>query len=166
MKNFYNNNDITEFLAQQDYGLWTGSIIDKKTCKPRPAQNQDFEGDIKHSFEMIDLYDDKTFKDFEISNFRFAEIVYPAGTRVVKNATSLTINWCSMLLETYGKDYANELQTYCKDSLKNLNDMVTKNATSLTPEKQRKCENVKAFFTKLLGMAQNKIKEVENTTSV
>jgi len=165
MENFYTIEDVTEFLSQQNMGLWTGNIIDKKTFKPRKAKPTDFESELIHSFELIDLYDDKSFKDFEISNFKFAEIVYPTGKREAKNVSSLTMAWCDKLLENYGKVYAEALQNWCNENIQNIDNIITKSPKSLTPEKKTKLHNVRAFFSKLLSKAKNKIKETENLVS-
>ena len=166
MKKYYSKSDIEEFLAQNDYGLWTMNIFDKKTNKTRNAEESDFDIDVVHTFEIIDTYDDKTFKDFAISNFRFAEIKYTSGKKQSVNEFTLTINWCSSLIEKNGKEYALELQNWCNDNIKTIDEVLTKKEKNLTQPQKNKFINIKSFYAKLIEVTKMKVREFEDNKNL
>ena len=166
MKNFYTQSDITEFLSQHDYGFWTNQIIDKKTSKPRAATDEDFENETEHTLQMLDVYDDKTYKAFAISNFKFAEIDFSGAGKILKNIMTLSVHWCEKLLEVNGIEYAEYMQKHCEYNISLLEADLQKNSKLMTPQKRAKFEAIKSFYQKMLSMANNKIEEIENSVSV
>ena len=166
MENFYTQSDIEEFLAQQDYGLWTKQVIDKKTSKPRPAKDEDFENGTEHTLEMLDTYDDKTYKAFEISNFKFAEVDYSGAGKILKNIMKLSTGWCETLLEVNGIEYAEYMEKYCDHNIALIDADLQKKSKLMTPQKQKKFEAIKSYFQKLRSMAKTRIKELQNSVTV
>lgn len=166
MKNYFTQSDITEFLAQNDYGLWTNQIIDKKTSKPRPAKDEDFENGTEHTLQMLDTYDDKTYKAFEISNFKFAEIDFSGAGKILKNIMNLSTNWCAKLLEVNGIEYAEYMEKYCAYNLSLIEADLQKKSKLMTPQKQKKFEAIKSFFENMRSMALTRIGELQTSVSV
>lgn len=161
MKNFFNQSDVLEFLAQHDYGLWTHNLIGN-TGKSHSAKDEDFENNIINTFEMLDTYDERSFKDFAITNFRFAEVKYSSNSKECKNERLLTLDWCKFLLEEYGVEYADALKDWCENCLSELSNYAKEKGANLSPEQKNKIEKAANYYNQLLTLAKTKIQDYEN----
>ena len=160
MEQIFTTFNIQEFLAQQDFGLWTMNFHDPKTNKLRQAKNSDFGADSKtYTLEIIDNFDDKSLKSFAISEFSFAELKYDSDKKKNVIKKDLTIEWCSSLLDEHGIQYATALRVWCDNNIKAIDKAVQDKSKPLNAVQKNKFDKLRSLCSKLLIMAKNKINE-------
>ena len=166
MQNIFNLSDVQEFIAQQELGLWTKNIYDYKTKKTRSANIKDFkQEDPSITLEMLDLYDDRTLKDFSISNFEFSLLKYNAQKKPVVDK-NLTTKWHDFMLNAYGDEYAELLTAWSNQKIQTI-DETLKNKSKTIPETTKaKFEKLRSFYEKILKKAKSKIKESQESKAL
>lgn len=162
MQVIFSSSDVVEFIAQNNLGLWTGNIYDYKTNRLRSATKKDFDQENKSvTLELLALDDDKTLKDFNISNFEFSALKYDNLKRTNVTEKNLTTKWHDFMLKTYGDEYAEMLSTWSAQQIQTIDETISTKQKITAPTKA-KFEKLRAAYEKILTKAKKKIKEKEN----
>lgn len=162
MKPIYNLEDISRFLANQDYGVWSGQIFDRKIASSRPATIEDV-CDLKiHSFQM-GFGSNAEWKAFTFSEFNFGEVSYDnlntATNQTHRISRNKSFDWCVYLLEEYGASYAHHLINWIDANLEDIeNQKQTASEGKLT-----NLEYVTHYFLKLKEKAEAVIAEASTS---